>query len=120
MADKREIEGLEILGFEGEQYRPLMSYCSWRVAMLNHGPKFEAPVSVERHRKTDEAFVLLDGAATLLIGENAVRVPMEKLKVYNVRRDVWHNIETKPGARCLVIENDDTDASNTDYREISR
>ena len=120
MKKNDEIEGLEVHAFQGEQYRPLMSYCSWRVAMLNHGPKFAAPTCLERHRNTDEAFVLLDGVATLLVGESAARVAMEKFKVYNVRRGTWHNIETAPGAKCLVVENDDTDASNTDYREIAR
>ena len=73
MKKNGEIEGLEVHAFQGEQYRPLMSYCSWRVAMLNHGPKFAAPTCLERHRNTDEAFVLLDGVATLLVGSQTVR-----------------------------------------------
>jgi len=112
------MDGLDVLSFEGEQYKPLMAYGAWRVAMLNHGPKFAQPKYLERHLGTDEVFVLLDGAATLLVGETAQRVAMERNKVYNVRRATWHNIETTPGTRCLVVENDDTDLENTEYRDL--
>ncbi len=112
------MEGMEILSWGGEQYKPLMVYGAWRVAMLNHGMKFVKATYLERHLKTDEVFVLLEGAATLIIGEEMTRVPMEKCKVYNVKAGQWHQIETVPGTRCLIVENDDTGKDNSEYREL--
>ena len=88
---------------------------------MNYAQKFDADgISyLERHIETDETFVLLVGEATLLIGENVERVPLEMLKCYNVKAGVWHNIILTPGTRVLVVENSDTSRSNTDYLELA-
>lgn len=48
------IEGLEVSAYDGPNYKTLTSFGSWRVAMLNHGDKFEAehPARLERHLET--------------------------------------------------------------------
>ena len=85
---------LDILEYTGEDYSRLVSGAKWTVAALNYAERFDEKniVDLERHNLTDEAFVLLAGEATLLVGEKPRRVKMEPLKVYNVRAGVWHNI----------------------------
>jgi len=114
------MEGLEVFGSDEPQYHRLMGYGAWRVAVLNHGEKFAVGNCrrLERHNGTDEVFVLLKGSARLIVGADATRVPMEPGLAYNVRRGVWHHVETDPGAKMLVVENDDTGLENTDYMEL--
>ena len=112
------MDGLEIFSWDGEHYKTLVSYGAWRVAMLNHGVKFVKATYLERHLKTDEVFVLLEGEATLIIGAEMARVPMEKYKAYNVKAGQWHQIETVPGTRCLIVENASTGKDNSDYMEL--
>ena len=80
---------------------------------------------VERHRETDEIFVLLSGECTLLIGGDGdapaklEALPMEPFKVYNVRKGVWHNLLGQPGMRLFLVENADVSMENSDHVDIS-
>ena len=114
------VAGLDILEHAGEGYARVIDGPKWTVAELNYAERFdERKISyLERHNLTDETFVLLAGEATLLIGENAERVPLEMLKCYNVKAGVWHNIIVTPGTRVLVVENSDTSKENTDYLNL--
>lgn len=120
MRTKENKDGLEVLDYTGEGYNKTMHFDTWRVAYLNHGPRFmpENFEKLERHNLTDEVFVLLEGEAVLLIGEKAEKVKMEPFKLYNVKKGCWHHIFTKKGTRVLIVENNDTSAQNTDYLEI--
>ena len=109
--------GVEIYDYNGESYRDAMRFGSWRVAYLNHGKPFmvENFEKTERHNESDEVFVLLEGKATLIIGEELNRIKMEPHKIYNVPKGVWHHIFTSEGTRVLIVENDDTDDENTEF-----
>ena len=113
---------IEIHECDEPQYHRLFGFGVWRVAVLNHGPKFAAEnlCRMERHLKTDEAFILLEGEATLLAGDGTRRVPMETGKVYNFPVGAWHQIVTQPGAKVLIVENDDTGLDNTEYRDLPK
>jgi len=108
--------GLDVVSYDGGNYIRAVEDGGWCVAFLNHGDRFAAPVYMERHNGTDEVFVLLAGEATLLIGESGQKVKMSVGKIYNVHKGTWHQIVTKPGARCLVVENADTCAANSERR----
>lgn len=112
--------GLDVISYDGGNYIRAVEDGGWCVAFLNHGDRFVAPVYMERHNGTDEVFVLLAGEATLLIGEDRKEVKMSAGKIYNVRKGTWHQIVTKPGARCLVVENADTSEANSERREFQR
>ena len=108
------VEGLSVRSWDGPGYKPVVRFGAWRFAELNHAERFAAEnLSYrERHLKTDETFVLVEGEATLLIGEALTPVRMERGKFYNVKAGVWHQINTVPGTRVLIVENDDVgDAS---------
>ncbi len=113
---------IQIFEYNGEDYRPVMNFEQWRVAFLNYSEKqAESNVfQIERHLKTDEVFVLLQGTATLIIGEDLARVHMEYNKVYNVPKGVWHCVFMSKDAKILIIENDDTSVENGEYKTIVR
>ena len=118
---------VEILEHTGEDYRPLIDCSGWRVAILNDAPKFrrETMPYLERHNETDEVFVLLEGTCTLYIGHGDQSpgqiepLAMEKKKLYNVKRGVWHNLTAVPGTSLLIVENTDTTEANSDYFPVT-
>jgi len=110
---------LEILEYNGEGYAPVMHFDAWRVAILNYADRFDerSPLRLERHLLTDEVFVLLEGAATLFIGEEMTAYPMERNKIYNVKQGVWHRITVSRDAKVLIVENHNTSKDNSEYLE---
>lgn len=114
-------EGLEVTGSPGEGYNVLTKYQNWRVAVITYAERFERRNihRLERHMKTDEVFVLMDGKATLFIGQAGTPVDMEPYKAYNVKFGVWHGICVSANAKVLICENDDTGAENTEYMQWS-
>ena len=76
------MNGLDIIEYAGEGYLRLVNNGKWTLATLNWAPRFEESniTDLERHHLTDEVFVLLQGKATLLIGDKAEKVEMEPLQ----------------------------------------
>ena len=111
------MEGVEILYTMEEGYRPQVQFEAWRVAILRYADRFDrnSLTRLERHHLTDEVFVLLEGEATLIIGDNCKECFMEMNKIYNVKKDVWHHIIVSRDARVLIVENDNTGLDNTEY-----
>ena len=111
------MEGLEILSYDGTGYDPTMKFGHWIVAIANYEERFdrEKYTKIERHMKTDEVFVLLDGSASLAIGMNREVVELEPCKIYNVKAGVWHNILIDKGSKVLIVENSDTSRDNSEY-----
>jgi len=81
---------------------------------------------MERHNETDEVFVLMRGKSVLFVvtGQcergigKVINVEMEPLRVYNVKRGVWHVCALGPDAVVLVVENSGTGTSNSDYAQL--
>lgn len=117
-----ELMQIKECGEEG--YHPLIYYESWRVAFLNDTPKFhkENIKEMQRHNQSDEVFILLEGSFTLYVSDGGddgcgriTEVPLEKGKMYNVRKGVWHTHVTGPNAKVIIIENADVSSENSDY-----
>ena len=113
------MDGLDIIDYTGKGYEPAMVFESWRVAFLNYDDCFDKITMIERHMVTDEVFMLLEGEATLFIGLEKTPVVMEKHKVYNVKRGVWHNIKVSKDAKVFIVENDNTTHDNSEYIQLS-
>lgn len=111
---------LDILETNEEGYARVVEFETWVAANINYAPRYDELnfYQVERHLKTDEVFILTEGEATLVIGKDLERVPMEKGKMYNVKQGVWHHIFLSKDAKVLVIENSDTGKANTEYWDI--
>jgi len=126
--DKKMKQLVEISEHTGEDYKPLVDCNGWRVALLNDAPRFrrETTPYLERHNETDEVFVLLAGTCTLYIGDGAENgigivslLPMEKKKLYNVKKGVWHNLTATSGTTLLIVENTNTSKENSDYYPVT-
>ncbi len=105
---------MEIHTFDGENFKVAMEFEGWKIGFLRYGDRFMKNDRAERHLETDEAFVLLEGKATLI--EDDAEYEMEKCKVYNIKKGVWHHIVVSPDATVLVIENSNTSPDNTERR----
>jgi hypothetical protein len=114
---------LEVREYTDAGYRPLVDYEAWRVAILNYDDELlpQNITRIQRHDETDEVFVLLRGRCILFIGEGEESVTavfaqdMEPLKIYNVKRGVWHTHTLSEDAMVLIIENKDTTYDNSPF-----
>lgn len=112
---------IEVSEYTDEGYKHLVDYKTWRVAVLNYIDEL-LPVNIstmQKHNETDEIFVLLSGKCILFSGgdskeiEIVEAIDMEPLKIYNVKRSVWHTHTLSKGASVLIVENSDTGDSNS-------
>ncbi|GAB4542813.1 MAG: hypothetical protein Fur002_13770 [Anaerolineales bacterium] len=118
---------LEISEHNGEDYRPLIDYGAWRVALMNYTPDLtpDKIFRMQKHTETDEVFVLLAGRCILFLGEGEESVTtlhaadMERFKLYNVKRNAWHSHTFSTDARVLIVENRDTTDENSPFAELS-
>ena len=111
-------DGIEILDYDGEGYSRVMSYGEWRVAIINYSERFEEKNLglLERHMLTDEVFVLLEGTA--ILASETKKHNMEKNRIYNVKKGVWHSIAVSEDAKVLIVENADTGKENSEYKTL--
>ena len=116
-------ELLEIKEENEAGYHPLVWFEGWRAAFLNDTPLFheENIREMQRHNTSDEVFLLLEGSITLYVADgtrnqlgHVTAVELERGKMYNVRKGVWHTHVTGPGAKAAIIENADVSKENTD------
>jgi mannose-6-phosphate isomerase-like protein (cupin superfamily) len=120
------MSGLEIYSHTGTGFLPLVRFGAWRVALSNSGPVYghKTITRLSRHLETDEVFVLLSGSAELLIGGKGdapgevEKVWMEPGKLYNVTKGTWHARLDLPGARILIVENDNTSKANSEQCDL--
>ena len=122
---------LEIKEYIEEGYKPVVDYESWRVAILNYCDELlpENITKMQRHDESDEVFVLLKGEFILYIGEGDDEVEniypkrLEPYKMYNVKKGTWHTHTLSKDAMVLIVENQNTDISNSpeiDLNQIQR
>ena len=118
---------LEILEHHGPDYKPLIDYQSWRVALINYTAELlpEKISRMQKHTQTDEVFALLEGQCILFLGEGDDRVTgihavnMEPFKLYNVKKNCWHSHTFSEDAKVLIIENRDTVESNSPFISLT-
>ncbi len=107
---------MEIFDFCGEDFKAVLEFEGWKIGLLRYSDRFSDFKIMERHLQTDEAFVLLEGEATLYEEENTYK--MEKCKVYNVKKGLWHHIVVSEDATVLVVENSNTTKDNTERKYL--
>ena len=120
---------MEILNytFEGEGMQRVFENEKWTVGIKNWKPANDITGidCLERHNKTDELFVLIDGSCTLIYAnetENGLdigTVKMEPNKVYNIPATLWHNTITKKDTKMILIEDSNTSMANSDIYNLS-
>ncbi len=115
-----------------QTYAPVLEFDGWRVAMLRYNEAV-APTNltrVERHRNTNEVFILTAGAADLIILDRhdeerdpgvSARYFVEHMRpsvAYNVGQSVWHHVVMTPDAHIVLMERADTSAATSDYWDL--
>ncbi len=118
---------IEIKEFTDEGYSPIVDFESWRVAILNYIDELlpENIDNMQKHDETDEVFVLLSGRCILFIGEGTEKieeisaVDMEPMKIYNIKKGVYHTHTLSEDAKLLIVENQNTDDSNSPKINLS-
>ena len=118
---------IEIREHNEPDYRPLIDYQSWRVALMNYTTDLlpEKINRMQKHLETDEVFVLLTGHCILFIGEGGEAVTkihavdMELYKLYNVKKGAWHSHTFSKDARVLIVENRNTMDANSPFVPLS-
>lgn len=115
---------IEIKEYNSEGYKPLVDYDSWRVAVLNYCTELlpKNIKKVQKHDETDEVFVLLKGKCILFIVEdkNIFAYEMKPLKLYNIKRSVWHTHTLSKDAVVLIVENSDTNLANSPEKKLTK
>lgn len=84
--------GVEIYQWEQEGYQPLVFFDGWQVALLNWEPVFDLKnlSEIERHRQTDEVFMLVKGKAVLFTINAEGKMNVDDMLpnvIYNVTQD---------------------------------
>jgi len=120
---------MEIRNFEfsGEGMQRIFDNTDWCVGIKNWKPANDITgiSNLERHNKTDELFVLLEGSCTLVYAneENGKlkfdAVKMQKDKVYDIPPALWHNTITKKDTKMVLIEYANTSMDNSDIHDLT-
>ena len=113
--------------YEGNGYKPVVDYMEWRVAMLNYCEELELQnlKTMQKHMESDEVFILLKGNCKLFVGGNGESIKeidaiqMEAMKLYNVKRGVWHTHTLDREGSVLIVENRNTGNGNSPVAKLS-
>jgi ureidoglycolate hydrolase len=125
---KNKSDLIEIKEYSGEGYKPIIDYDAWRVALLKYCDELlpNEIDKMQRHDETDEVFVLLQGKCILFLADGKDQVGeiiaenMEPLKIYNIKKSVWHTHTLSEDAVVLIVENVDTTIENSPEINLSK
>ena len=118
---------IEQFSYDENGYKTLVSFENWRVAFMNDGPKttVQGLSYFQKHNETDEVFVLLKGRCVLLLAgygdepNEITAVDMKPNVMYNVKKGAWHTHYFAPDTKVLIVENSDTDLSNSPCSDLT-
>lgn len=119
---------VEIKNYRGNGFQSLVSFETWRVAVLRYLEDVDPARigALERHTQTDEVFILLEGRGLLFTaGKDAlpgkfVSYPMKFGEIVNIKKFTWHTLALSTDAHLVIIENEDTSSKNTEYATIQQ
>ena len=107
---------IEKSSFTGQDFCVVKQFEGWKIGFLRYSQRFSSFDRLERHMLTDEAFILLEGEATLYTDTESVK--MQKNVVYNIPKGGWHHITVSLDATVMVVENSSTSQENTQIKFI--
>jgi hypothetical protein len=108
-------------------FSPVLIRDGWQIGHLNFMPALRpgAIDRVERHKQTDEVFLLIRGAAALIAATETpagLSWQVQRLRpgvTYNVPPSLWHTIAMMPDDVVLIVEKNDTHLNDVQYRELT-
>lgn len=118
---------LELGKFFEQGYKPVLDFHGWRVAMLRYCDALDVKHlhQVERHRNTNEVFILTTGEADLIlfsgteVPEDAYVIAMERHVAYNLPDYAWHHVISSQDAHIVLFERSETSRETSDYAELT-
>lgn len=118
---------IESFDFSGEGMQRVYENDKWMIGIKNWKPANDISQfrEIERHHKTDELFVLLEGSCDLLtvdIKDGTLEfqnTSMERNRVYCIPRGSWHNTITSVDVKLIVIEDSSTSQENSSMRKLT-
>lgn len=114
---------LKVVRLSGVGYRPIIKSDNWQVAVINwEGPRTEI-TSLEKHKLTDEAFLLIEGSVYLIIfrnrGLNFDVFRMRTNSVYSVLKNTWHAVILEGRCKVIIVEKTDTHLNDDIRRKLT-
>jgi hypothetical protein len=118
---------LEVGHYFDDGYKPVLDFDGWRVAMLRYCDAVDAKNlhRVERHRNTNEVFILTAGETDLILCDagdrprNAYVVAMRHNVAYNIPAYGWHHVSMSKDAHIILFERTETSLETSDYAPLS-
>ncbi len=113
---------VEIIKAQKEGYETVLRFENWRIGLIKPAERFSNITYLERHLLTDEAFILLEGHATLIHMDDADAVETYEMQtgvIYNIPQANWHAVRIDEGSLVMVVENAETGRENSEYRDIN-
>jgi hypothetical protein len=119
--------GIYLKQHDGEGLARVYENNAWMVGLKNYKPANDAALftEIERHRQSDELFLLLAGSCVLLSAfeeKGSLRFEAHAMKtgaLYVIPSSLWHTTITKPGSKLALVEDPGTGAANSDVRSLS-
>ena len=105
----------------GNGFDTVHSFDGWKVAFITCAEQYGELKTVKRHTRTDEAFLLVKGKATLFTAdgdEPLKETALKKEKLYIVKKNTWHHLKVSEDALLFVVENSNTSKDNTESRMV--
>ncbi|OGS20296.1 MAG: hypothetical protein A3J83_04980 [Elusimicrobia bacterium RIFOXYA2_FULL_40_6] len=115
---------LQVKIYNKAGYKPTIDFEKWRVAYLNTTQDLTTNyiIKIERHMKSDEVFVLLEGECVLIAAGNSEKpweklkfIPMKRSVIYNYPKGSWHSVIMNKKSKILIVENKNTCGSNSEH-----
>jgi ureidoglycolate hydrolase len=123
MKSELPVHKVELLGWEGQGFHPLVESGDWVVALMNWEGRFDQTGigDIERHNETDEVFVLIHGRSVLFIAadDGIQAFDMAPHLVYNVTKGTWHSVIGMKDTTWLIVESRNTTSANTNHRQLT-
>lgn len=99
----------EVYTQEKSGFNTVLRSENWCIATIKYGDMYSEQGfnHMKRHLSTDEVFIPIIGGGTLHTCENGVlnSFPLEKGKIYCVRKNTWHYLCVTEDALIAVTEN---------------
>ena len=108
-------------------YHPFLIREGWQVAQLNYMEEQDIDniKKIDVHRQTDEAFWLQKGKVVLITALLEADKPTFSAElmlpeiVYNIPKDVWHNIAMTPGSEVVIVEKSETHLGDFEFFHLN-
>ena len=108
-------------------YHPMVIREGWQVAQLNYMEEQDI-VNIKKmdvHRRTDEVFWLQKGRVALITAELEGDQPLFHVElmqpgiIYNIPKNVWHNIAMTPDSEVVIVERSDTHVDDFEFFDLN-